>query len=159
MPESTPVPDRSESVIYRTTIHWAALLGPAMLLVVGGISFRARLVPALVMIGLAVLWGIFSIRNLRMSEFVLMESKLVIRVGSLFRRSYELPYEKLAGADFVKPALGVIMGFGKIMILQKDNKAPIVFRLVAKPDDLVEKLKREIIRAHEASETADPALQ
>ena len=142
--------------MYRTTIHWAALLGPAMLFVIGGVSVRARLVPALVMIGLAVIWGAFSIRNLRLSEFVLTESKLVIRIGFPLKRLYELPYAKLMGADFFKPALGVIMGFGKIMILQKDNKA-IVFRLVAKPEDLVERLKREIVRAHEAKDTADPA--
>lgn len=153
--ESENSTEKTENVLYRTTIHWAALLGPAMLFVMGGISVRARLVPALVMIGLAVIWGTFSILNLRMSEFVLMESTLVIRTGFLFKRFHELPYTKLAGADFFKPALGMIMGFGKIMILQKDSKAPIVFRLVAKPDDFVEKLKREIIRAHEASEAAD----
>ncbi len=155
MAEST-APDKPETIIYRTTVHWAALLGPAMLFVIGGISIRTRTVPALVMLAVAVIWGIFSIRNLRLSEFVLTESKLVVRIGFPFKRFYELPYTKLAGADFLKPALGALMGFGKIMILQKDNKT-IIFRLVARPDDLVEKLKREIIRVHEESGAENPA--
>ncbi|HOC45215.1 MAG: hypothetical protein PHT96_10800 [Syntrophorhabdaceae bacterium] len=148
--------DRPESIIYRTTIHWAALFGPAMLLIIGGISVRTRLVPALVMIVLSVIWGIFSIRNLRLSEFVLMETKLIVRIGFPFKRFYEIPYTTLAGADFFKPALGVILGFGKVMILRKDNKT-IVFRLVAKPEDLVEKLKKEIILAHEAIRPESPS--
>jgi hypothetical protein len=155
MTESADTPEKTENVIYRTTIHWAVLLGPAMLLIVGGVSFRTRLIPALVMIVLAVIWGIFSISNLRLSEFVLTGSKLVIRIGYPFKRLYELPYKDLAGADFFKPALGVMMGFGKIMILRKDTKT-MVFRLVAKPDNFVEKLKKEIIREHEALQAQNP---
>ena len=142
-------PDKAENVVYRTTVHWAALFGPAMLFIVGGVSVRTRTTPALIMLAVAVGWGILSIRNLRMSEFVLTDSKLVVRIGFPFTRLYEMPYTELAGADFFKPALGVMMGFGKVMVLRKDNKT-VVFRLVAKPEDLVEKLKKEIIRTHEA---------
>lgn len=150
MPESSASkPDKSESIIYRTTVHWAALFGPAMLFIVGGVSVRTRTIPALIMLAVAVGWGILSIRNLRKSEFVLTDSKLVVRIGFPFTRLYDMHYTELAGADFFKPALGVMLGFGKVMILRKDNKT-VVFRLVAKPDDLVEKLKKEIIRAHEA---------
>jgi len=133
--------EKTENILYRTTVHWAALFGPAMLFIIGGVSVRSRMVPALVMLGVAVLWGVLSIRNLRMSEFVLTDSKLMVRVGFPLTRSYELPYTELAGADFFKPALGVMMGFGKVMILRKDNKT-VVFRLVAKPDDLVESSRR-----------------
>ena len=156
MSESANAPEPEERILYRTTLHWAVLLGPAMLFIVGGFLVRTRMVPALVMISLAVIWGLICIRNLRTSEFVLTESKLVIRIGFLLKRFYEIPYTKLANADFVKPALGVMMGFGKIMILRKDNKT-MVFRLVAKPDELAEKLKTEIIRAHEALSATDPA--
>lgn len=155
MTGSTDKPDETESILYRTTVHWAALFGPGILFIIGGMSVRTHTFPALIMIVVAVIWGIFSVRNLRLSEFVLLESKLVIRIGFPFKRFYELPYTKLAGADFFKPALGVIMGFGKVMILQKDKRT-IVFRLVAKPEDLVEKLKNEILRAHEMSQSEDP---
>lgn len=150
--------EKTENILYRTTVHWAALFGPAMLFIIGGVSVRSRMIPALVMLGVAVLWGVLSIRNLRMSEFVLTDSKLLVRVGFPLTRSYEIPYTELAGADFFKPALGVMMGFGKVMILRKDNKT-VVFRLVAKPDDLVEKLKKEIIRAHEALQAEGPVSQ
>ncbi len=156
MSESANAPEPEERILYRTTLHWAVLLGPAMLFIIGGLSVRPRMILALIMIGLAVIWGLFCIRNLRTSEFVLTESKLVIRIGFLLKRFYEIPYTKLANADFVKPALGVMMGFGKVMILRKDNKT-IAFRLVAKPDELAEKLKKEIIRAHEALNAADTA--
>ncbi len=147
--------EKTENILYRTTVHWAALFGPAMLFIVGGISVRAHTIPALVMMGVAIAWGVLSIRNLRMSEFVLTDSKLVIKIGFPFTRLYEMPYKELAGADFIKPALGVFLGFGKVMVLRKDNKA-VAFRLVAKPEDLVEKLKKEIMRAHEALQADSP---
>ena len=152
--ESANSQEKTENVLYRTTKHWAGLLGPAMLLILGGVSVRTHLVPALAMIVAAVIWGILSVRNIRSSEFILMESKLVVKMGFPFQRVVELPYTELANADFFKPALGVMMGFGKVMIVKMDKKA-IVFRLVAKPDDFAERLRREIIKAHEAAQAGD----
>jgi len=143
MTETEKTTEQPEPVIYRTTIHWAALLGPAMLFVMGGVSLRARLVAALVMMGLAILWGIFSVRNIRASEFAITQSKVTVRIGFLFKRFYEFPYSEIAGADFHQPALGVMLNFGKIIIVHAKGKA-IVFRLVAKPKDFVERLKREL---------------
>ena len=153
--ESADSPERTENVLYRTTKHWAGLLGPAMLLILGGMSVRTHLVPALAMIVAAVTWGILSVRTIRSTEFILTESKLVIKMGFPFQRVVELPYIELANADFFKPALGVMMGFGKLMIVKMDKKA-IVFRLVAKPDDFAERLRREIIKAHEAAQAGNP---
>ena len=152
--ESANSPEKTENVIYRTTKHWAALLGPAMLLILGGVSVRSHLISSLVMIVVAVIWGILSVRSIRSSEFILTESKLVIKTGFLFQHVYELPYIELANADFFKPALGFMMGFGKLMIVKMDKKA-IVFRLVAKPDDFAERLRKEIIKAHEAAQAGD----
>lgn len=151
MTETENPPRESEPVLYRTTIHWAALLGPGMLFVMGGLSVRAKPLAGLVMVGLAVVWGIFSIHNLRASEFAVGVSRLTIRIGFPFKRFYEFPYSQLAGADFHQPALGVILNFGKIMLIQSNGKV-IVFRLVAKPNDLVERLRREIIRFRQENE-------
>ena len=148
MPE--PTPDKPETTIYRTTLHWALLLGPAMLFAIGGVIIRKWLPLSLIMMAVAIAWGILSVKNLRLSEFILTDSKMIIRIGFPLTRFYELPYTKLGGSDFIKPALGIFLGFGKVWVLQKNNKM-LVFRLVAKPDELVEKLKKEIIRAHEAS--------
>ena len=151
MTETGSSPQEKEPVLYRTQYHWAALLGPGMLLVLGGVSVRARPVAALVMIGLAVLWGIFTIHNFRTSEFALSASKLTIRVGILFKRFYEFPYTEIAGADFHQPALGVMLNFGKIMIMHSSGKV-MVFRLVARPNEFVERLKGEIIRSRQENE-------
>lgn len=142
---------QEEPILHRTTIHRAALLGPAMLLIVGGVSVRARPVAALVMISLAVLWGVFSIYNLRASEFALTATKLIVRIGFPFKRSYEFPYSKIAGVDFHQPALGMLLNFGKVIIMQSNGKA-VVFRLVAKPNDLIEKLRQELIRFRQESD-------
>lgn len=156
MTERENVPGKAEPILYRTTVHWAALLGPGMLLVLGGLSLRAKPVAALVMIGLAIIWGMFSIHNLRASEFAVRASKLTIRIGFPFKRFYEFPYSHLAGADFHQPALGVILNFGKIMLIQPNRKV-IVFRLVARPNEFIERLRTEIIRFRQESEpgTAD----
>lgn len=151
MTETGNPPREAESVLYRTTIHWVALLGPVMLFVIGGVSVRSRLVAALVMMGLAVIWGIFSIHNPRASEFAVHASKLTIRIGFPLRHFYEFPYSQLAGAEFSQPALGVILNFGKIMLIQSTGEV-IVFRMVAKPNELVERLRREIIRFRQENE-------
>jgi uncharacterized membrane protein YdbT with pleckstrin-like domain len=141
----------TEPVLYRTTIHWAALLGPGMLFVMGGVSVRARPLAALIMIGLALVWGLLSIHNLRASEFAIGTSRLTIRVGFPFRRFYEFPFSQIAGADYHQPALGVILNFGKVMIVHTTGKT-IVFRLVAKPNDFVERLRRELDRFRQEQE-------
>ncbi|MHB8109573.1 MAG: hypothetical protein ACYDHW_06010, partial [Syntrophorhabdaceae bacterium] len=119
MTQSTQTPEQ-ESVLYRTTLHWAILLGPALLFILGGLSLRAKILAALIMIALAIVWGIFSLYSLRSSEFVLTTSKLTIKTGFPLKRSREFPYDKLAGADFFQPALGVFLNFGKIYIIQKN---------------------------------------
>ncbi len=151
MTETESSSQEKEPVLYRTQYHWAALLGPGMLLILGGVSVRARPVAALVMIGLAILWGILTIHNFRTSEFVLSASKLTIRIGILFKRFYEFPYSEIAGADFHQPALGVMLNFGKIMIMHSSGKV-MVFRLVARPNEFVERLKGEIIRSRQENE-------
>jgi len=151
MTETESSPQEKEPVLYRTQLHWAALLGPGMLLIMGGISVRPRPLAALAMIGLAILWGIFVLYNLRASEFALSASKVTVRVGILFKRFYEFPYSQIAGADFHQPALGVMLNFGKIMIMHSSGKV-IAFRLVARPNDFVERLKRELIRFRQENE-------
>lgn len=141
----------AEPVLYRTTIHWAALLGPGMLFVMGGVSVRAKPLAALIMIGLAVVWGLLSIHNLRASEFAIGTSRLTIRVGFPFKRFYEFPFSQIAGADYHQPGLGVILNFGKVMIIHTTGKT-IVFRLVAKPSDFVERLRREVVRFRQEQE-------
>jgi hypothetical protein len=103
------------------------------------------------MIGLAVVWGLLSIHNLRASEFAIGASRLTIRVGFPFKRFYEFPFSQIAGADYHQPALGVILNFGKVMIIHTTGKT-IVFRLVAKPNDFVERLRRELDRFRQEQE-------
>jgi uncharacterized membrane protein YdbT with pleckstrin-like domain len=151
MTETENEAKEAEPVLYRTTIHWAALLGPGMLFVMGGVSVRARPLAALIMIGLALVWGLLSIHNLRASEFAIGTSRLTIRVGFPFKRFYEFPFSQIAGADYHQPALGVILNFGKVMIMHTTGKT-IVFRLVAKPNDFVERLRREVDRFRQEQE-------
>ena len=151
MTETENEAKEAEPVLYRTTIHWAALLGPGMLFVMGGVSVRARPLAALIMIGLALVWGLLSIHNLRASEFAIGTSRLTIRVGFPFKRFYEFPFSQIAGADYHQTALGVILNFGKVMIMHTTGKT-IVFRLVAKPNDFVERLRREVDRFRQEQE-------
>lgn len=151
MTETENEAKEAEPVLYRTTIHWAALLGPGMLFVMGGVSVRAKPLAALIMIGLAIVWGLLSIHNLRASEFAIGTSRLTIRVGFPFKRFYEFPFSQIAGADYHQPALGVILNFGKVMIIHTTGKT-IVFRLVAKPNDFVERLRRELDRFRQEQE-------
>lgn len=142
------VSQETAPVLYRTTIHWAALFGPAMLFIIGGVSVRTRFITSIILIALAILWGIFSIYNLRISELTLTATKLTVKIGFPFKRFYEFPFDRIAAVDFQQPALGMLLNFGKIIIMQTNGKG-VAFRLVANPMDFVTKLKQELSRFRE----------
>lgn len=134
---------QEEPILYRATIHWVSLLGPAIILAIGAILLQARPLPALVTIGAGVIWGVVSACNVLFSELVVTPTKITVRTGFPFARVHEFPYTLITHVDVNKPPLGVALRFGKITIAQSDGKW-MTFTAVKKPNELIARLRQEI---------------
>ncbi len=138
----------TEPVLFRTTIHWVSLLGPAALFMIGLIIFRVRPIPALVIAAAAVIWGAASVCNVLFSELTITANKLTVRTGFPFKRLYESPYALITYTDIHQPPLGRVLSFGKITIVQSDGQW-MVFKAVANPGEFIARLRQELARYRE----------
>jgi uncharacterized membrane protein YdbT with pleckstrin-like domain len=106
----------NEQVVYRTGFHWVMLLGPAMVIIIGGVSVPSRGVGALILLVIGVVWAIFSIISYRNSEFLITDRRLLAWYGFPWKKIYDIPLTTIEYIDMHQPALGNILNFGKIII-------------------------------------------
>ncbi len=139
---------QNEPVLYRTTIHWVSLLGPAIILAIGAVLLQARPLPAFVTIGAGVVWGVVTVCNVLFSELVVTPTKITVRTGFPFMRVHEFPYALITHVDVNKPPLGVALHFGKVTIAQSNGKW-MTFTAVKKPNDLIARIRQEIARSRQ----------
>jgi hypothetical protein len=132
-----------ECVIYRTKLHWATLLGPAVLIVLAGLWIPSKGMSALVLLALGVMWGIFSSVSLQSSEIGVTDKRLLLRVGFPLKRTYDIPLEKILMVDIYQPSLGKFLNFGKI-IMQSANGKRYAFRMIASPIELRDELTKQV---------------
>lgn len=142
-----------EAIIYRAHGHWAILLGPALVVVIGGLALRSQGYHAMVLITFGVLWGICANINLRRSEIGLTGSRLLINVGFPLKRFYDIPLNEIVIIDYYQPSLGSMLNFGKIIIVFKEKKRCII-RFVPGPAELVREVQQQIM-ALRSSSTAE----
>ena len=132
-----------ERIVYQTKLHWVLFLGPAMLVVLGGLWIPAKGLAALVFVVIGLAWGILSYRRYFNSYIHLTNKKIVICASSLLRRPYKIPLTDITYVDFYQPSLGAFLNFGKITIVH-GNKYKSVFRMVSSPGDLVTAVKGQV---------------
>lgn len=133
----------NEDTIYQCGLHWALFLGPALLIVFGGLSAPARGWPALVIVAVGLAWGIVSYINFCRSYLHVTNKRVVIRVGILARGPYSIAIDDIAYVDFYQPSLGSVLNFGKITIIE-GAKNRIVLRMIASPGQFVAAVKDQI---------------
>jgi len=124
--------EERQTPAYRTRLHWVMLFGPAVLMIVAGLSIPARGPTAVVFLVLGVVWGIFSSVSLERSEFILTRSRFLVKTGFPWRRSYDLPFTEIEGIDVYQPTLGKILNFGKVTI-KTIGRRRTSFRMVRDP--------------------------
>ena len=133
----------NEHIVYRTGLHWATLLGPAMLMIIGGISIPSRGASGLVLFGLGLLWGVLSYISYQTSEVGITDKRLLLRVGFPLRRTYDIPLTQIAMVDTYQPSLGKFLNFGKIIIGLDGGKRG-AFRMVDSPLDFRANLEKQV---------------
>jgi membrane protein YdbS with pleckstrin-like domain len=133
----------NERVVYQTRLHWVLFLGPATLIIFGGLSLPAKGLPALVLIALGFAWGILAYIKFCYSLIRITDKRVLIRVGFLVRKPYTISLTDISYVDFYQPSLGAMLNFGKITIIH-GQKFKSVFRMVSSPREFVAAVNAEI---------------
>jgi hypothetical protein len=133
----------NETIIYRANRHWAILLGPILVMLIGGLALKSQGYHAMALIAFGVIWGIFSYARLSRSEIGLTRSKIIIDVGFPFKKSFDILLNEIVFIDYYQPSLGSMLDFGKILVMDRRKKKH-AFRLVAAPAEFVKEVHQQI---------------
>lgn len=139
----------NEKIIYRARYHWAILLGPILVIIIGGLALGSQGYHAMALVTFGLIWGIFSYVSLQRSEIGLTQNKILINVGFPLKRSYEIALGKIILIDYYQPSLGAMLNFGKIIIAY-DGKKKSAIRLVSCPAEFVREVQQQIVALNPA---------
>jgi hypothetical protein len=146
---------KDETIIYRAKYHWAMLLGPILVIFIGGLALKSQGYHAMVLIAFGLIWGVFSYISLRRSEIELTQTRVLINVGFPLKKYYDIPLNEITFVDYYQPSLGSMLNFGKIIIAYQAKKK-CAFRLVSEPAEFVRAVQQQI-GALSPSLTASPS--
>ena len=141
-PIDSNLPD-DETVIYRTRCHWAMLLGPMLLIIIGGLALQSQGFHAVALMAFGLAWGVFSYVSLHRSELELTRKRVLINAGFPLLKSYDIALSKIVAIDFHQPSLGSMLDFGKITIIY-DGRSRCVIRFVSSPAEFVTKVREQM---------------
>jgi len=134
----------NETIIYRAKHHWAILLGPIVVIIIGGLALGSQGYHAMVLVAFGLIWGIFSYVSLQRSEIGLTGKRFLANVGFPLQRSYDIPLNEIMVIDYYQPSLGSMLNFGKIIIVYSGKKRCAI-RLVSSPAEFVREVHQQIV--------------
>ena len=134
---------KNETIVYRAKCHWAILLGPILVIIIGGLALKSQVYHAMALITFGIVWGIFSYIKLNKSEIGLTRSKILINVGFPLKKPFDIALNEIVFIDYYQPSLGSMLDFGKILVMDK-RKKKYAFRFVAAPAEFVKEVHHQI---------------
>jgi uncharacterized membrane protein YdbT with pleckstrin-like domain len=126
------------------------LLGPLLLIVIGGLALRAQGYHAMALIAFGLIWGFFEYVSLTRSQIELTRDKVIVNAGFPLPKSYDIPLDRIVAIDFYQPSLGSMLNFGKIMIARKEQRRSVI-RFVSSPAELVARVRQQIVASTPSS--------
>lgn len=133
----------NERVVYQTRFHWVLFLGPAMLIIFGGLSIPGKGLKALVPVAIGMAWGVLSYIKYNRSLVRVTNQRVLIRSGLLVRKPYTILLSDISYVDYYQPSFGAMLNFGKITLIHGE-KLKSVFRMVSSPGEFVAAVKGQI---------------
>jgi hypothetical protein len=133
----------NETIVCRAQLHWAILLGPILVIFIGGMALKSQGYHAIILVAFGLIWGIFSYINLRRSEIGLSRNKIFINIGFPLKKSFDILLNEIIFVDYYQPTLGSMLNFGKILVMDK-RKKKYAFRFVAGPAEFVKEVHHQI---------------
>ncbi len=140
-------PTEDEPIIYRARCHWAILLGPMLVIIIGGLALRSQGRHAMALMAFGFLWGTLSYLSLLRSELGVTGKRIFVNAGFPIVKRYEIAIRDIGAIDFYQPALGSMLDFGKIIIVH-NGKSRSVVRFVSSPAEFVTKVRGRITALH-----------
>ena len=134
---------RDETIVYRVQLHWAILLGPILVVLIGGLALKSQGYHAMALVAFGLVWGIFSYVRLSRSEIGLTRNKISVNVGFPLKKSFNILLNEIVFIDYYQPTLGSMLNFGKILVMDK-RKKKYAFRFVAGPAEFVKEVHHQI---------------
>jgi|EPASupsiteSAE347_1022098.scaffolds.fasta_scaffold01385_5 uncharacterized membrane protein YdbT with pleckstrin-like domain len=134
----------NERIVYRTGLHWAMFLGPAMVLIISGVSVPSQGLGALILLIIGVLWSASSIMSYRNSEFLITNRRFLARFGFPWKKVYDMPLTTIENIDMYQPTLGSFLNFGKILI-RRTGGAGHSIRMIPKPIEFAKTIQEQIL--------------
>jgi hypothetical protein len=126
----------NQRILYRTGLHWAILLGPSLLIFLGGLIRDSKGPQSIVLIVFGLVWGLCSYVSLRQSQITLTADRLFIQIGFPLKKVCTLPLDEINLIRYYQPTLGAILNFGKLVLVHGGTKKD-GFRFVTRPAELV----------------------
>jgi uncharacterized membrane protein YdbT with pleckstrin-like domain len=133
----------NETVIYRARCHWAILLGPILVIIIGGLAFKSQGYNAMILIIFGLVWGTVSYIRLSRTEIRLTRNEVLISAGVLTNKSYDILLNEIMFIDYYQPSLGSMLNFGKIIIVY-NGKKKCALRFVSSPAEFVKEVQQQI---------------
>ncbi|HME42618.1 MAG TPA: PH domain-containing protein [Syntrophorhabdales bacterium] len=133
----------NEPFLYRTGCHWAIVLGPMLLIIIGGLALKSQGFHAMMLMAFGFIWGVFSYVSLHRSELGLTRKRLLINAGFPLLKSYDIALGKIVAIDFHQPSLGSMLDFGKITIIY-GGRSRCVIRFVSSPAEFVTMVRQQM---------------
>ncbi len=133
-----------ETIVYRTKCHWSILLGPMLVIIIGGLALRSQGFSAAVLLVFGLVWWVLSYISLHRSEIGLTKKRILINAGYLVTRSYEIPLSEIVAVDYYQPSLGSMLDFGKVIIVYSGKKRSVI-KFVSSPAELVTRVRQHLV--------------
>jgi hypothetical protein len=137
----------NQRILFRAGLHWAILLGPALLIFLGGLIRDSKGTQTIVLIFFGFVWGLCSYVSLRQSQITLTADRLFIQVGFPLKKVCTLPLGEITLIRYYQPTLGAMLNFGKIILVHGGTKKD-GFRFVTRPAELVNKVQGVMSSRH-----------
>ena len=145
----------NERVVYRTKLHWAMLLGPGTLMVIGGLSLPSKGLSGLILFGIGFAWAILSTISFQTSEIGITDQRLLLRTGFPMRRTYDIPLTQIELVDTYQPSLGKFLNFGKVILGLEGGKRG-AFRMIDSPLEFRAQLEKQVFAVLREQEAKQP---
>jgi hypothetical protein len=142
----------NERIIYKARLHWGMLLGPVIILLFSWLLSGSRGPQAIALAAFGAIWGILSYIDLRISEIILTENRLLINIGFPVKKHFDISLIDITNFDFYQPSLGSILNFGKVIFVLKDKKKK-AFRFIHSPGELVRQVHIQAIALRDNKKT------
>jgi uncharacterized membrane protein YdbT with pleckstrin-like domain len=119
-----------------------------MLIIIGGLSYPGKGLPALVPFGVGFVWGVVAYSSFKSSSIRLTNQRVIVHIGALFKKHYAIPFSDITMVDIHQPSLGAMLNFGKIVIIH-GGKYRSAFRMIASAAEFVTKLNEKVALARD----------